>query len=205
MNGRLPGTAVLLAALACGPVAAAAELPRDLAAVYEAASISPPDARQMTVCYGFVCRRRAILYFTAADRAALSGILAAGRASPAAERKAVQRAVAWFDRRVGPMIGTTRRVARADFRHDARENFDCHDTMRNTLSLLLVLREWGLLRHHAVGSPRFRGSILLGQTPHNTAVLRERASGREWAVDMWTRAYGELPDVMTLEQWLREK
>jgi hypothetical protein len=77
--------------------------------------------------------------------------------------------------------------------------------MRNTLSLLLVLREWGLLRHHAVGSPRFRGSILLGQTPHNTAVLRERASGREWAVDMWTRAYGELPDVMTLEQWLREK
>jgi hypothetical protein len=204
MSRRFAEVTAVVAVLGCTPAATAAELPREFAAIYEAASVSPPDARQMTVCYGFVCRRRAVLHFTAADRAALGGILASGRASPADERKAVQRAVMWFDRRVGPMIGTTRRVARADFRHRASENFDCQDTMRNTLSLLLVLREWGLLRHHTIGNPRFRGNILVGQTPHNTAVLRERTSGREWAVDMWTKAYGELPDVMTVEQWLRE-
>ena len=39
----------------------------------------------MTVCYGFVCRRREILDFTPADRNALSQILATGRASAAPE------------------------------------------------------------------------------------------------------------------------
>ena len=67
-----------------------------------------------------------------------------------------------------------------------------------------MLQSWGLLRHHVVGEPRFRGKFFLGQTPHNTAVLTERPGGAEWVVDMWTRAYAELPDVMTVEQWLKE-
>ena len=40
-----------------------------------------------------------------------------------------------------------------------RHNFDCFDTTRNAASLLLVLREWGLLRHHTVADPRFRGNL----------------------------------------------
>ena len=69
----------------------------------------------MTVCYGFVCRRREILDFTPADRNALSQILAAGRASAAAERAAVQKAVVWFDRRMGPVIGTNKRCCESGF------------------------------------------------------------------------------------------
>ena len=73
----------------------------------------------MLVCYGFGCRRRLMLDFTDTDRKRLTEILASGRASPEAERKAVQQAVVWFDRRVGPIIGTSKRVARADFRNFA--------------------------------------------------------------------------------------
>ena len=71
----------------------------------------------MTVCYGFVCRRRHILDFTPGDRAALTQILNAGRANAAAERAALQKAVIWLDRRMGPILGTDKRVAKADFRH----------------------------------------------------------------------------------------
>ena len=159
----------------------------------------------MTVCYGFVCRRRAALDFTVADHKALADILAAGRANAQAEREAVRKAVVWFDRRVGSVLGTNKRVARADFRHfDADHNFDCWDTTRNTTSLLLVIQDWGLLRYHRVADPRYRGNMLVGQTPHNTAVLTDRASGRDWAVDMWPRGYAELPDLMPVEQWLEE-
>ena len=70
----------------------------------------------MTVCYGFVCRRREILNFMPGDRNDLSKILSSGRSSAAAERVAVQKAVMWFDRRMGPIIGTDRRVANADIR-----------------------------------------------------------------------------------------
>ena len=55
---------------AAGP-ASSFELTEPQAALYSTVSIFPPDASRMTVCYGFVCRRREIVDFTASDRAAL--------------------------------------------------------------------------------------------------------------------------------------
>ena len=52
--------------------------------------ILPPTASRMTVCYGFVCRLRYIFDFTPGDRRALTEIMNKGKASPEAERKAVQ-------------------------------------------------------------------------------------------------------------------
>jgi hypothetical protein len=205
---RAPAGTVLAALLValCGAVSAkAAELSQEVAALYSTVSIYPPSARSMTVCYGFVCRRREILDFTAGDRGALTQIMAAGRASAAAERAAVQKAVIWFDRRMGPIIGTNKRVAKADFRYfDDKHNYDCWDTTRNTTSLLLVLQEWGLLKYHVVGDPHYRGNTLVLQTPHNTAVLVDRATKVEWAVDLWPRGYLQPPDVMPVTRWVTE-
>jgi len=187
-----------------GGVAEATELSDTVGRMYADMSLPPPTGSRMTVCYGFACRQRWDLNFSPADRKRLTDLLAAGRASPAAERKAVQQAVVWFDRRVGPIIGTEKRVANADIRSlDAPHNFDCFDTTRNTVGLLLVLEQWGLLKHHTVGDPRYRGNIFIGQLPHNTAVLNDRRDGVGWVVDMWPRGYGEVPDVMTVEDWLK--
>ncbi|MEH2537650.1 hypothetical protein [Bradyrhizobium sp. AZCC 1699] len=196
---------VLLTALFGALPARAVEMSAEVANLYNSVSIYPPSAKSMTVCYGFVCRRREILDFTAGDRSALTQIMQAGRASAAAERAAVQRAVVWFDRRMGPIIGTNKRVAKADFRYfDDKHNYDCWDTTRNTTSLLLVLQEWGLLKHHAIGDPRYRGNTLVLQTPHNTAVLVDRATRVEWVVDLWPRGYLQPPDVMTVQKWVTE-
>jgi len=212
-TGRLrrlrPGYFAVLAALATVHVTSSqawsAELSRAVSDLYTSVSIYPPSATSMTVCYGFVCRRRYILEFTAGDRAALAQTLNAGRASAAAERAAVQKAVVWFDRRMGPILGTNKRVAKADFRYrDDAHNFDCWDTTRNTTSLLLMLQQWGLLKFHTVGDPHYRGNALVLQTPHNTAVLLERATKVEWAVDLWPRGYLQPPDVMTVTQWVKE-
>jgi hypothetical protein len=183
----------------------AAELSAPQAALYSSVSIYPPSAKSMTVCYGFVCRRHEILDFTPGDRSALTQILTAGRASAVAERAAVQKAVIWFDRRMGPVIGTNKRVANADIRaFDDKHNYDCWDTTRNTTGLLLVLQEWGLFRYHVVGDPHYRGNALVLQLPHNTAVLVERATEVEWVVDMWPKGYSQPPDVMTLAKWVTE-
>jgi hypothetical protein len=185
--------------------AGAVNLTMEMEKAYTSVEILPPTASRMTVCYGFVCRRRLELHFTAAERSLLSNILAKGKASAAEERKAIQQAFVWFDRRVGEEVGTSRRVAYADVRaFDDVHNFDCWDTTRNALSLLLVFQEWGVLRHHTVSDPRYRGNIFVGQLPHNTAVLAERGSGEKWVVDMWTTKYLQVPDVMPLEKWLKE-
>jgi hypothetical protein len=202
------GLAALLADLILGCALSPAyslELSAPQAALYSTVSIFPPSAQRMTVCYGFVCRRREMLDFTPGDRSALTQILAAGHTSAAAERAAVQKAVIWFDRRMGPVIGTSQRVAKADIRAlDDKHNYDCWDTTRNTTSLLLVLQQWGLLKYHVVGDPHYRGNALVLQTPHNTAVLVERATKVEWVVDMWPRGYAQSPDVMTVEKWVTE-
>jgi hypothetical protein len=185
--------------------ARAVELSEPQAELYSSVSIFPPTANSMTICYGFVCRRREMLDFTPGDRKALEQILAAGRASAAAERAAVQKAVIWLDRRMGPIIGTDKRVAKADFRYfDDKHNYDCWDITRNTTSLLLVLQQWGQFRYHVVGDPHYRGNALVLQTPHNTAVLVERATKVEWAVDLWPRGYLQPPDVMTIAKWVTE-
>src|SRR6478736_3127780 len=192
-------------ASAFGVSAAKAELSSAVAALYTSVSIYPPSATSMTVCYGFVCRRREILDFTAADRKALTQIMTAGRVSALAERAAVQKAVIWFDRRMGPIIGTDKRIAKADFRYfDDKHNYDCWDTTRNTTSLLLVLQEWGLLKHHVVGDPRYRGNALVLQTPHNTPVLVDLATKVDWVVDLWPRGYLQPPDVMPVTKWVTE-
>jgi hypothetical protein len=197
----LAGCAALLGARP----AAAVELSQPMSYLYSSVSINPPSATSMTICYGFVCRRREILDFTPGDKTALTKILAAGHASAAAERVAVQKAVVWFDRRVGPVIGTDKRIANADFRYfDDKHNFDCWDTTRNVTSLLLVLQDWGLFKFHVVGDPHYRGNALVLQTPHNTPVLIDRATHVEWVVDMWTRGYAQMPDVTTVEKWVKE-
>jgi hypothetical protein len=206
MRFRFVVAGALAAGLAMGTDRAAAiELSPAIAQLYSSVEILPPTASRMTVCYGFVCRLRHILDFTPGDRRALTDLLNKGKATPETERQAVQQAVHWLDRRMGPILGTTKRVARADFRHrDDDRNYDCYDTTRNAVSLLLVLREWGVLRHHTIADPEYRGRWLVGQTPHNTAVLKDRKTGTDWVVDLWTKPYGELPEVMTVEKWLTE-
>jgi len=186
------------------PGAAATQLSAALEQLYAGAELEPPNAYQMPVCYGFGCRRRMYLVFSASERATIINLMSKGRGSAAEERKAIQQVFVWFDRRVGHEIGTDKRVANADIRtFDADHNFDCWDTMRNGTSLLLVLQEWGLLHQHTVADPRSRG--LPFALPHNTPVIKEKApSGTSWVVDMWPTAFAHVPDVMTLDKWLSE-
>ena len=197
---------LVVAGLLLGPAPARAiQLSFGQQQMYSSVEAVPPTASQMMVCYGFVCRLRFFLYFSPAERGTLTSIMARGKASAADERRALQQAFVWFDHRVGREVGTNRRVARADFRNrDDDHNFDCYDTTRNAVSLLLVLREWGLLRHHTISDPIHRAKLLFGQTPHNTAVIKEKIGGKEWVVDMWTTKFGQVPDVMTAEKWMDE-
>src|ERR1051325_12064931 len=96
---QLAGMAAL--ALLVARPAGAIELSPPVAALYSSVSIYPPSATSMTVCYGFVCRRREILDFSAGDRTAITQIMAAGRGSGAAEAAAGQREAGGVDRRLG--------------------------------------------------------------------------------------------------------
>jgi len=178
----------------------------DTAAVTAAAlspfSVSPPTRDSVFICHGFTCKYVVEVDLTDADRAKLTQLLARGKASAEAERRGIAAAGAWFDRRIAPVAGTQNHVAHAGYVYMYNPHqFDCIDSSRNSTSLLLLLDQLGLLRHHTVDVPVSRGLWLGGQAPHTTAVLVDTKSGTKWSVDSWTRGYGQPPEVMPLARW----
>jgi hypothetical protein len=181
--------------------AAAVELDFGVVKTLEHLSLPVPDPANPIVCHGFGCAYRTPILLRNVDRARINQLFGRAAAKSAeAERKAVAAVMAWFEKRVAGEAGTASAKARAGLGHAGDPSqFDCLDKTVNTIGVLAVIEQMGLLRHHTIDEPESRGG--LGSLPHTTATLRERRSGQKWVVDGWTHANGELPDVMPLETW----
>jgi len=171
-----------------------------LTAWFENLSLPIPNHSSLVLCHGFTCHTRTPIALSQADRNTLANMVRGTTAD--AERRGIARAVAWFDKRVGRQSGTSRARAYAGGLAGDTSQFDCIDRAANTTSLLLVLEQTGMLKHHRVDSPESRKFVPLAEGPHTTAVLRERTAGTKWVVDPWPHNSGELPDVMPLDKWL---
>jgi hypothetical protein len=193
---------VLVALLMAGGSAVADRVDPAVTAMLRTWSLLPPSAFRVVICHGFGCAFRTEIALGSADHAQMAAIMASGAASAEAERAAIGRTEAWFERRIAPITGTAQRVARAGpliGLSGQRGQFDCIDTTNNTNSLLLVLDELKLLRHHTIAAPVSRFWFTEG--PHNTAVIRDSKTGELWTVDPWTHKGSEVPDIFPLAKW----
>ena len=151
-------------------------------------SIYPPSAKSMTV---------ATASSAGGERSSISRRRpqcadpdhGGGPRSAAAERAAVQKAVVWFDRRMGarssaPTSGWRRRISATSTKAQLR----LLDTTRNTTSLLLVLQEWGLLKHHAIGTRNIVAIRWCADAAQHGSAGRSRHQGR-MGRDLWPRGY----------------
>jgi hypothetical protein len=155
---------------------------------------------QIDVCHGYSCKFRSKLMLGKADARRLASILASGRGSAKAERKAISRAVRYFEDRAYSVIGI-RDEPRSKFGASGiRGQMDCIDESTNTRALLLYLADRKLLAHHSVGRNSSRGLLIDGRYFHSTAVIRDRA-GVKWAVDSWYAPMGGAPDILPLSDW----
>jgi hypothetical protein len=199
---RFLAAVLVWALLPCGS-ALGQEVDPAAMAMFRQWSLTPPDTSRVFVCHGFGCEFRTEIGLGPADRAKMVAIMASGSASAEAERAAIGRTEAWFEQRIAPITGTTKRVARAGplagVGAGNPSQFDCIDTMNNTNSLLLILSQLKLLRHHTVAAPAWR--FLFNEGPHNTAVIKDRKTGELWTVDPWTHKGSETPDIWPLPKW----
>ena len=153
------------------------------------------------MCSAYGCRHKSPFTFTHHDIATLTTLLNAGRNQTAAEeRKALAKAIAWIENRVGRETGTWQDRAAIDFSAAGdRTQMDCVDEATNTTSYLSVLAAHGLLRHHEVQQPMSKDGV--GRWTHYFAIVREKASGQRWAVDSSMRANGQEPIIMHAEKY----
>lgn len=187
--------AALLLMLVSAPAPAGSPDPAILAFL-EQFSLPVVDSAAIVVCHGYGCNFRTEVAFSDVDRREFARLMAPGRASTEAERKALRTAVAWFERRVGRVAGTANRTPSSAGAAGDSHEADCIDETANTTSFLLVLDLLGLLRHHAVAGPEPRGLA------HMAASIRETKSGSVWVIDPWPHKNGEPPDMTPLDAWL---
>jgi hypothetical protein len=197
---RIAAALALAGALAVLP-ARAGEMDPAVTSAFGSWGLPVPSAGMLIFCHGYNCNFRTEIGISGGDRARLAALMAPGRASAEAERRAVAQTEAWFEKRVAPQTGTAHAKARASVGWGIGGDpaqFDCIDTTANTTSLLVVLDRLGLLRFHTVSTPISR---LLAGGPHFTATMQEKKTGQRWTVDPWTHDNGQLPDVWKIERW----
>lgn len=166
--------------------------------------IETPSAERMTICTGETCENRREIALTERDRATLRAFFDGTAGDPAAEREAMKTAIVWLESRVG--VDGKRPPTEELDKQNVKEVFwnyhSCVDDTANTTTFLLTLKQLGVLEQHEVEGQAYRGLILDGKVPHFTAVIREKASGEEYAVDTWLYTPGEPVIVKPLSDWL---
>jgi len=195
-------TLAVLGLVIAGHPCAAIELDFGIVKTLEGLSLPVPVAARPVICHGFGCAYQTPIALGAADRAQIRRFFA-GAGDAIDERRALAKTMAWYDRRVAGEAGTLKAKARAGVGSAGDPSqFDCLDSTTNTIGLMLVISEMGLLRYHEIDAPVSRGG--LASLPHTTAVMRERSNGQKWAVDAWTHNSGEYPDILKLEIWKQQ-
>ncbi|WP_316862365.1 hypothetical protein [uncultured Cohaesibacter sp.] len=164
-----------------------------------------PTKSNIYVCHAFGCTLKTTFVPTKRDLSRLRSILRAGRRSPKAERKAIGNAVVWFEKRVGPIVGSSNDKGGLDMENaGVPGQMDCIDESSNTTSLLVFAQSHGFLKYHKVQSPVARGFFLDGRYPHATAVVLEEKSGTRYAIDSWVYDNGKFPKIKRLKDWMAE-
>ena len=171
------------------------------AAFLENLSLAAQPSQTLMVCHGFGCAYRTPFLLTPGRVTYLRRVFGEPHSAPE-ERQAIGRAVAWFDREGGRVAATTARIAYASARTKSGPGqMDCIDLTANVTELLLMLERGKLIRFHRLGEQVSRGFIIDGRLPHTTPVIVEIATNERWSVDSWTKAYGKIPDIMTIAEW----
>ncbi len=161
-----------------------------------------PEGNTVTVCSAHGCRHKTRFTFSRRDIAKLRAIMDRARrdGSPAGERRAIRKAIAWMEDRVGRETGTAADRAGLDFLGAGDPTqMDCVDEATNTTSYLSVLPANGLLRHHEVLRPMAKDAPLTWT--HYFADSRDKTPGQRWAVDSFMRPNGQEPIIMEAEKW----
>ena len=162
----------------------------------------PPQVERFQVCHDVDCKNLTPITLDNTAWSKLHDPFKQPAASASQEREQIKSAVALFEEIVGPIAKTASDQPRNDSGGwgNTDRQLDCVAETINTTTYLMLLEQQGWVKWHRTSFPKHRGLFTL-HAPHNTAVLKEKASGREYAVDSWFHANGKRPEVVPIEQW----
>jgi hypothetical protein len=167
-------------------------------AVALALAAGAAPAEEVQICFNYGCKEQAVSYSPLHLGQVQAQFVDAD--SPAGERAAIARAVAWLYFYAGAQSPIWRdRGGNFDDDDTQPGRMDCIDHSTNTTAYLQLIERHGWLKHHGVGERVLRGRML---SDHWAARLVERGSKDEWVVDSWFLDPGLPAAVFPLQAWL---
>jgi hypothetical protein len=158
-----------------------------------------PRPEAFRVCHGSNCHVETPISLDESDWNRVRAQFQPAPGAASEERRRIANTIGLMEQLVAPRAGTAKDVGRNLAVADQSTQLDCVDEAVNSSTYLHLIADGGLLKFHAVDMPAHRGGVILA---HNTAVLREIATGQRYAVDSWFYDNGAPAVVLPLQTWL---
>lgn len=155
------------------------------------------------VCHGYGCTYKTTAGFTDAEWKKITGVFKGKPKDAAAERARIAKAIGMMEKYAGAKSGTGGDLGEARTRKEDDNQMDCIDETINTDQYLQFLDKEQLFYHHRHTRPVHRGYFIDGMWPHNSAAVRENASGDVWVVDSYYFANGQPARIVPLDVWFK--
>ena len=176
-----------------------ANITRPLAPQYR---IEADGSVVLRLCFNSSCARTKMLTFSAADMEKVKGQLAYCPGQNLDDQLQRVRNAVWqmevLAQKYEPLLVNDLEVNDREYGVDGR--MDCVDNASNTTNYLAVLTDLGQLPSWRVEAPSVRKPLDFNAM-HWTAVVKDKVTGKKWAVDSWFRPNGHLPFVLPLNLW----
>jgi hypothetical protein len=162
--------------------------------------ITDPTPTRFSVCLNHGCDTVRTVGLKPNQWTAVKALFRRPPATAEQERDRLKMAIALIEFIVGDLAGTSEDKGGDLSGLGLPGQQDCIDESVNTSLYLTLLEDVGLMRFHTVEDRATRGYFIFG-FPHTTAVIREKKTGNEFAVDSWFFDNGIPPVIIPLELW----
>ena len=162
-----------------------------------------PDATKenFEYCYGYGCTKKIRLGLNDYEWQQITRIFNLPSKNAQDERYKIGKAIALIEQYTGKLANTEGDLPKAPIRRQSYQELDCIDETINTTKYLKFLADANFLHFHAVGKPVYKGLLINGVYPHNSASVVEIGSGAVYAIDSYIYANGLEPDIRSLDHW----
>lgn len=181
--------------------ACAHELHPSLESYMATKRLPQPRTEQFPHCQGYGCRAYKNVVLNKADWKKIEKIFGKKAKNVEQEREKIAKTIGQFEKIVGPITGTGN-DKRGTFIQTGYGQLDCVDESLNTTIYMMLLKEKGLIVFHEIAQPQVRWPIISGRGwMHQTAVVTEKETGKQYAIDSWFEDNGVDPWVVPIEEW----
>lgn len=164
-------------------------------------NLPPPSSVGFSHCQNYGCRVVKTVKLTPEAWQRIERFFGSKAKNAVQEREKIAKTIGLFEQIVGPLTGTEH-DRDGTFVQTGDGQLDCVDESTNATIYMLLLEQKGLIRFHTIEQPQVRYPLISGRGwMHQTAVLTEKVTGRQFAIDSWHGDNGTPASVVSAEDW----